>query len=766
MSYRVVLLCLCAALFWSEVTASFKKTWPITQVTNETIYTTLCCVIGDWMEGWIIQSFEQLKDILMFYKPNKINPKFQYLLMKAIGLLLSEVYIINNAKTLLDKVLWLYPSSAYYSNLTVFRTLTMLQIKLPLIEHLGKNMFKTSPISIIQSILEEHYAVQYYLVGNCRRLQKDSIQTPYVRSEDRSSNVVNSFITVVNTQFPIINQPGCEIKQLFLSNIVTLPPESIFARIILNSMFHVNEKISVRIYDLLNISLRINSEYIYMYQEVVLMATMKYIYNSTAIYSILAYLYYKKYVQNLIIAIHLEISKNPKMFPELLVDGITLFNSILCEPNYHQLPEHISYIKRLDSVHLYEESNFEKFLIVFTNKLPLLKLLNQILNNLDDFKCIHNSVKYRRIEYEKYHHNFLEIKNNFNSGHPTDEFSHYESADVCKFVLNIILSCNTVLYSNNLEFTKKFLLILTEYMLILLYGEIKNNKFNKTLVNIAIILINLPMENEMYHAKKAINVIIIQMNIFGTKYCNPSEFKFWYHFILEPNNNGDNTFVHGFINNIYQTINKPKDLTKFTKSDAEFEHMNIDHLNKTFIETSVALIAYGKNVKFFWKWKETNINKVFEDGGIFYSDDLYALYDMYFKFYIAMIFYTFKQFYNKSTDNIESKLKTVALNLNSFDADKFPSKLNYLIKDIQQIIQMHSHGSSIDLNEIIIRIDKNLIRNGIRFEALPTLNENDNKLLASGTKIILQVINKELEDKVQKVNQLFSKLQLYVNIEN
>lgn len=129
------------------------------------------------------------------------------------------------------------------------------------------------------------------------------------------------------------------------------------------------------------------------------------------------------------------------MFPKLLVDGITLIYFILQnEPNYDKLSEHKSYTKLLDSVHLNKQAYFDTFLSLFTTEIPLLKLLNQILNNINDFKCIHESVKYRRIEYEIYHFNFLETENNSISGHSSDEVNYYESYGVYKFVLNIILS--------------------------------------------------------------------------------------------------------------------------------------------------------------------------------------------------------------------------------------------------------------------------------------------------------------------------------------
>lgn len=749
-------------------------------VNNDVLYEHLCCVIAEWTEGWIIEFLGKLtKDATAVFNEHRaFDSEFRLTFKRAIDSLLSEDYVINSARILLVNVLAFYPGSAYYSDVTVLRTLAALHIKLTFVKNYGTNARGPSEMAVVRSTVEELYGVQCYLAANCRRRRGAGAGGDHpVRETDaaRSSNAVDSFLVVVNAQFPDANRPDCETKTMLLANIVTLPPEDVFARSVLQSSFVVEWGKTVKICDMLTVvSGTLDSEYIYMYQKAVMTATMKFIYNSTVTLSRSHNSEDKQRVLDLVDSINSKISDDPQVFPELLVDGFMLLDPILKDrPNWYKRPEHVSYRTLLVSVELYEETFFEKFLILLSTKIPLIKLLKKILNNMDDFKCIHESVKYRSVEHEKHHMGFLETKNDIASGnHPPREIFQYESDNVCKFVLNISLTCyTTVTMPTDDKILTNFPDVF-QYILVVLKNESDNLNFIKILINVAIILINVPSENPIHHKQNVLNVIMIKLNIFGTKYCNPNTFKFWFNIVSEPNSFIDHEFLKQYMETIDNSFSPRK--SNIYINDPKFLYINIDLINYRYVKSSSVIKKYGKYVKFYWKWEQLSINEFYKDDGVINSDDLYAFYDMYFKFYVAIIFYIIKEYYNKnkSGTDIKSKLATLNSCLDELNVNKFPFKLKYLIEGIQQMIQIGSDNVTTNedsrpgIPESIKKINGKLIQNGIRFQKPTELNTTFQWVFNYKSKSLLRNINKDLKTKVQYVNSLYLKLQLTNDIIN
>lgn len=758
MSYRFALLFLCVVLCRLSAAEDNEQTLTETQFNNETLYLRLGYIIGDWLETQLIEFVRKLNDIEMFNEDGVFYPEVQKQLKEAVNLLLTDRHIINSSMIVLYKILAVYSSPTYYSNVAIFRTLATLNIKLNFLANYEKNIFNQSEITVIQSSVEELYGIQSYLAANYPM----GTGNPYA-NKIITSDAISGFLVVVGSMIQESNQPGCEIKQILLANIVTLPPKDIFSRRILQSSVKINEESKVKILDIFQtMTLRLDSELVFMYQEAIMMAIMKLIYNSVVI--ITKSNFFKshfKRVFDLIHLINLKIFKDPKLFPNLMVDGFEVLTSVINQnTNYYEEPEYINYNILLDSIELYTENLFENFLLLIFDEIYIVKFLNKILNNINDFKCFHESVKYRRFKHGKHHKEVIDTLNN-----TTRE--QFVSNDICQFVLNIFTICYNSVRKAEEDDLITALSNVTEYTFVILKQKKVNLNLNlyNTLMNIAIILVNNPYVTKTYNITKILSVIITKLNIFGTKYCNPKVFKFWFHCIIDSNNENDKKSIEEYIKLIVSNY-KPGLIIGYEFID----HLNIKSIHNVYIKNAKVIPTYGNTINFFWKWNQMSISEVYmnQDNLNLNLDDLYAFYNMYFTFYIAIVFYTFKEFFNESKETAVNKLNAFSKDLNEFKIEYFPSELKYLVKVIKQMIQINSYQRFLDgsdenkhfiddnISKSIIKIENKFFRNGILFQTFDLSKENDLNTFISK---ILKLINNDLKNKVNAVNRLFSKIQ-------
>lgn len=748
MSYRLALLCLCVVSCW--LSAAENDELAEVQFNNETLYLRLCYIIGDWVKDRLLEFVITLSDTEMMNENDVLNPEFQKLLKEAIHLLLTHRHIINSSMTVLYKILVAYSGPAYYSNVDIFRTLTKLYIKFDFLENYEKNLFNPSEITVIQSIVEELYDIQSFLTAN----HPSDIGSPYNNNKSISSDNMSGFLIVVNSMIQDSNHPDCEIKQILLANMVTLPPEDIVSRRILQSSVAIAPNQNIKIFDIFqNMTVRLDSELVFLYQDAIMMAIIKLLYNLIVVLD--ESHIFKERASYFLDSINSQISSNPILFPELMVDGFELLTSIIMqEPNYDKESNHIINNKLFNSIDLYEETLFEKFLLLLFQEISFVKILNKILNNINDFKCFHESVKYRQIEHANHYKKVFETINNITG-------EQFESDDVCQFVFNIFLICyNELIDLKNYTIAPDLSIIIKFTFVILKCNNININLYN-TFMDIAIILVNKPLKMEMHGIIKIFRVIITKLNIFGTKYCNPKTFKFLFHSTIEYDLENNIKSIEKYIITIYPTY-EPKNNKK------SINYLNIQFINATYVKTSNVINNYGKNVNFFWKLDMLSISEIYMDYNIFNLNlnYLYAFYDIYFKFYIAIVFYTFKTYFNESKETTENKLKTFKNNLNEFKSEYFPFELMNLVKIIKQMIEISSNQASKDtvknielinesISKTLIKIENKLFQNGIWFQNFDLSSQTN---LTQFTSNLLKSLNKDLKRHVQLVNKLFIEL--------
>lgn len=729
------------------------------------MYKQLSCIVGGWLDDWIKRFLLKLKDTRDFAEDDRLNQTYQTSLKSGIRVLLNEQYTVQLAILVLSKVLAKSPQYAYYANVTMLRALVQLNIKLAFVRYYREETFSPTGNAIMRSIIEEFYSIKHYMFVHSS-LDRDSGQQSIV-----------DFLTVLHESLSqSVVTKVCSPKTMLFGNIITFPPEDYFAWEILQSNVIIAKEKKVNIYRMLeNMSETVDSEFIYMYQKAIMTATMKFIYYSMEMLNETDYLHYREHIINLVNAISIKISQDPNMFPELMVDGFLLLPSIVTDrPNFHKQPEHINYIQLLNSIELYEKDQTEIFFLEYYSEFPLIKLLKRILNYIEDLKCFNQSVQYRFIEYEKYHTVFFETKNYIDFQRSSGTEHTYESGDVCTFIENIVTICNLGL--RQIDRLDEHFSNVTQYIFVILKNKSRSSSLNliKILTNIAIILINLPSTYNNQYKRNIVNVIITKLNNFGTAFCNPIKYKFWFYNVSTYNDTTNTDFLSQFMKKFNSKF--ILEASKIETNDSDFIYMNIKNLCDTHINNSNIIRNFRNYINFYWKWELKSILDISAKPNILglNSEDLYAFYNIYFKFYIAIVFYSLKEYYEKLNVLLNDKLSLVNKHLTDFKVENFPSELHYFIIDIKNIFSIESYKwiaeddpsrndtISCNMSDNIKRIEKTFEQHGIKL-LKPETEENLNILSPDKIEIIKNILlytNRELRDHVKIVNSLFSRLRI------
>lgn len=342
----------------------------------------------------------------------------------------------------------------------------------------------------------------------------------------------------------------------------------------------------------------------------------------------------------------------------------------------------------------------------------VLSLMERILNNLDDFKCLHQSVKSQRTEQDKYYNSTYIESVNVNN---ISEYSVGQSDKICSFVLKIysisyqaIMFLNEVIdrksdYWKQLRFSNRLMKIiinLKDNFLKIVSKETKYLSFKKMALNIAIVLLNsnrllVSTDKNAKHLERIMNVVVTELNIFAIKNCNQLEFNFLLHNNMDFIDFGKGD-VENYMTELFKNIEENSDSKKSDAKDMNgnnYEHnsIKIQYLYDTYVKESQVFKSYGKNVTFFWKGKKMSSTQIFEELVFFILNpyDVYLFYDVYFKFYIAVIYYEINLILEKNNYKIMkngfSELNKI---LSEFRLEFFPEKFHYLIKDIHTILKI------------------------------------------------------------------------------
>lgn len=807
------------------------KNIQLQEYTVYVFYTTVSCKFADWAIN-TIYDFIKISPLLYRYKFENYHHTYQKvfhpLFEQSMNIFIKTLKeYIDRLINILNNFLDLYSHSSYYNDTTILKELISLKIKIDFLS-IKKNQsyfqLNKSDSFVIRIVLEEMNALQRFLSMNCldiRPNQKNSTFYGYwITVDDVLTDVstINNFLYNMRYITLELGQHKCSITQIFLENIVTITSNDPISHDIANTKIKITGTENISIKNILEqIKVTYDIDLIFWYQDSILTSIIKLIY--TKVIKIIKGNQLSQEITSNILEIDSKISENKTKLPVNFVNGFTFLAKVI-KTNKELIKQLEDYEKSLSSIEFEEQKltskNTDTIILgksqhdanVFKTQLKsciLVKvksdrnwddfkylniLMMKILSNFDDFKCFHNYFKFLRNEQEKYFIPFIRNKKLL----LLDKENSYDFDRTCTFILNVYSLChrgimfvngsidNNSYILNETYFKRTWRIIndIKDYFLRIIKSSTKKLDFLKMAFNIAIILINLqnPSEyhNKKYHLERIFHVIMSEINYYGIKHCTSSKFNYLLftdiNFVHFSKSEKINNFMNSFFEKIITKNIEIDDLNFESKIKIKnYEYLSVQYLYDTFIKNSTVCKLYGNYINVYWKGKKQTVKNIYENStfSTLNSLDLYALYDIYFKFYIAVLYYEMKEVLKKNKiKNIKNGFSQILKYVTNFQIKYFPQELKYFILDI---IDLLNTSKDIKSNEHLLmeKILEHKKKIDVQFEKFNFVFEKstgyqkiknvfDNFIIHLFTDKALKKINIELSSNVLSIKNYFSKL--------
>jgi len=321
----------------------------------------------------------------------------------------------------------------------------------------------------------------------------------------------------------------------------------------------------------------------------------------------------------------------------------------------------------------------------------MLALLNKVYYHLDTSMFCYKYYSYIQIETDKYYIPYVNIRT---ISYQMDSKTFDDTQDnLCKFLNEINSICYDNFLKNGLneyeEVTRLVSNIQEYFFKIIINFKINDFELNKIAFNVVIMLVNLnnlDLKSNIYQniIIRVLNVIITEIEIYRSKYCKVSNFKF-----LSYNNSQYTNYNEDDVNsNIIMFLEEYSKKESDVDVKLDYDFFNIKVLYNTYIKDCPLFEIYGEKIHVNWKAKKQTFKHIILD----YTNDivnyasLFSRYDLYIKFHIAVIYY-----------EIRICLKAVVVNLQCFDnikhtfisflTHKYPQKLQCFLLDINDLLK-------------------------------------------------------------------------------
>lgn len=348
------------------------------------------------------------------------------------------------------------------------------------------------------------------------------------------------------------------------------------------------------------------------------------------------------------------------------------------------------------------------------------KFIQLILQHLDDFKCFQRHFKVVSHEHERYYMPFMGDKQILvsNTGDTGDD------TGVCDFVRNIYSAVYQILkfLKGNDSITDESDLLnsdiwdivssIKDYFIAVIESNTKDVDMLRMAYNIAIILVKVKARSNyivrFFKISRILSLIMAELDGYFMKHCTSYDTK-----LLLINNAiffdiFDKEFIKEFAIEYFHHI-VPNFETKF---DSRYNYLDVYHLYFTFVSDAPVFELYGNRVKFYWERNVQNVKtflKFLAENIVINPYWLFAFYDIYLKFYIAVFYFEMWQvMQNTNLDNIKAGFKTLKLCLRVIDYDHFPSELRPLINDINQLYVLSIGKLSDDYLSVMTKMKTNI----------------------------------------------------------
>lgn len=798
-------------------------------------YTATSCKFAQWTTNKLYEFFN---GSLLFYQPQFKHQRIYFqvyrpLFENSIKTLSYTLGYIERFINILYNFVHAYSTVSYYNDTSILKPLLSLKMKIHFISMRKKTDFIKSDKIVIQNILEEMNALQRFMSMNCKELITNAEKNPrfygyWITSLDDELvgvDTIDEFLYKIRfINLELDSRLDCSIPKMLLENIVTMTLKDQLSLDVAYAKVKILDNQSVTIKVIWDKLIEFNDiESMFWYQDSVLKTIIKLLY--LKIINILQnYDNLPEKINHMIEQIALEISKDKKSLPESFVSGFLILSQKY-ETKEVMKATFQDYFNSLSSVqfdterrnsenqnksniflrkcNLKSQVNSSKDLVLIEvepnaqeidDSNYLESLMIKIIQYFADFKCFKRS---HQCLWDEHNHHYELLLDAELLQVPRQ---HREENQVsCVFVLDIYTLCHQAIVfistddllikttnKNKIQYGRawKVIFSISDYFLsiILTVKTITVNwDFNWMAYKIFILLINLQKwpENHVdsYHLERTLNMIMTELNEYGIKYCSsPAS-----NFLLFNNINfvdfGNDKLIEKSISKFFKHTKTPNLKLSDTANTSTLQYLNVWELYSNFIQPSIVLKLYGDIIRFYWKGKSQTVADIYKDA--MYSSlnfrKLYGLYDVYFKFFTAVVYYEMLEVLReKKITRIKEKFSKMKDKLPAFKPDFFPNELNDLVLDIITLLKFFDNYTPLngmkeppELNEKLLeiknRINKQFSNYNIVFEKPTALF----KIIKIGlVKLHISLfsegahkkINSELSDNLFNFNSNFSLL--------
>lgn len=763
-------------------------------------YLVLGCNFAEWT---IMRINNFIRSFPLFYQRKFLNTEYDKAFinnydrfidpLKTIhGYLLKFICILQNVLDANSHVF-------YYDESTILKSFISLKIKITSYILLTQQLYMMSDEVIIQEMLEEMNVIQSFLIMNCDNIPLNNNNNSQIYGylltvqDVKSTDVIlHSIQSSFNWESDFKN---CFKEQIFLENIITTHStepglDDIFKAVIKR----VRGKV-MTVKDILEKMSQLNDfEIIYWCKKSILIAIIKVIHckilvllseNSSL----------RTPVMKAIAEINAMVTKHIKKLPAYFVDGLQILTWIkfrdvsMSDEDYNMMVMKIKkYYDSIDDIELkcpikivkgdkiklehndlINEDNKQIFIHNTYDHLNI--LMKKIIENFNDFICFYQYFKCPHSEFDKAYNTFP-IKKAESKLQSVK--TNTEPSNTCRFVLDLyLISYKTVIFLNRgiekvntneyIQFFTKArdsISLIKNYLLKIIKMDTEDVDFLEVAHNIVIVLVNENgpiITTRGKHFKRIMYLVMAELNKYSFQYCTLPKFNF-------------DVFSNvRFMDDNVKSVFENENFKNLSIEPQDYECFSYTFLYQTLIEKSKFLNPYKDIIHVYWRRKKRSVLEVFEELTHLNPFYLYALYDIYFKFHIAVIYYEVKREFTSFKQlfpNIKNNKNVIEWWIN------FPVVFAPLINNVEYIYDVLKNKSDLDESTInvvsqkCLEIEKQFKNFNFDFDfsniQYNNPNENNAKKIKSLQNDYLKFV-KQNDSVIQKVsNNIINLNECYV----
>lgn len=710
---------------------------------------------------------------------------------KSVKDLIRDLNKLKHPIMILHDLLYINADAFYYIDTTILKPLGSLMYGAYFILKTYKNKklkYDVTEMDIIRLVLKEMNDLQYVLSINCldRPATYKSLYFYGYWINTLNNENVNLHKRLDKFTFDIFFidenlSTDCSDNHIYLENFVVETPKNHIIFDIVNAYyFDFLHTIRKTVRNLLfEVKKSYSVEVLFYYHETVSNIIMKLVF--TKIMSVMSESMDSLpiYIIENISQIYDKLTKvHYTNFPANMVSGFEILKKY-CALQFDKLVENVftNYIASLGSITFTDVIDKNMDTIEELDNLKYLKsILILILKNLDDFKCVDIYFKGLRYEHGRYYKPFVEHTNVF---FPISYI--VKNNEVCDFLLSIYSICfqafrffnrdedytsdkfHSYINDANLSRGWRAIMLIKNYLLIIIKRKVNDLSILTIAYNTVTLLENLHeqvVKVSIVVLQRILTVIMTEVNRYALKCCAWPKFNYLLYNNVNFIHFGDGDLIKRSILNFFK-----KKVKKFEVEDFDFDkidlnnyaYFNVQFFYDMFIRNSEVLRHYRNRIMIYWNGKPQIIQDIYQEATemVFLNYCyVYALYDVYFKSLIAIVYYEMSVIMNKNNfKSLKDGFLKLFNTVKNFRYQYFPRELMYFILDIINLLNFPLspiNKTENVLNEISNRrkdINKQLKKYGI----VITITDN------SPNYTILRYLNKEIEN-VKTVNKNYSNL--------